>query len=135
MRLGVLATSNIEIMSVLRRSVSIWNINSFAEFFLQILGKYEVAYRDAMDEFREERNRYVADLKTVDYLRVIPSEANYLLCEVRPPHSPRELAIRLLKEHNILIKDCTSKCSGPYIRLAVRDRVDNIKLVNALRVL
>ena len=135
LRLGVLATSNNEIMSVLRHSVSIWNINSFAEFFLQILGKYEGAYRDAMDEFREERNRYVADLKTVDYLRVIPSEANYLLCEVRLPHSPRELAIRLLKEHNILIKDCTSKCSGPYIRLAVRDRVDNIKLVNALRVL
>ena len=133
LRLGVLASSNAEIMSMLRRSVSIWNINSFAEFFLQILGKYESAYLGAMEEFRAERKRYVEDLKTIDYLRVIPSEANYLLCEVCPPHSPRELAIRLLKEHNILIKDCTSKCSGPYIRLAVRYTADNIKLVNALR--
>ena len=133
LRLGVLASSNAEIMSMLRRSVSIWNINSFAEFFLQILGKYESAYLGAMEEFRAERKRYVEDLKTIDYLRVIPSEANYLLCEVKPPHTPRELAIRLIKEYNILIKDCTSKCNAPYIRLAVRDTADNIKLVNALR--
>ena len=64
---------------------------------------------------------------------MIPSEANYLLCEVKPPHTPRELAIRLIKEYNILIKDCTSKCNAPYIRLAVRDTADNTKLVNALR--
>ena len=30
------------------RDVSIWNINSFGEFFLQILGKYEKPYNQAM---------------------------------------------------------------------------------------
>ena len=82
LRLGLLATSNYLLMTNLRRSVSIWNINSFAEFFLQILGKYERSYAQAMDDFRIERERFVAELQTIDYLRVIPSEANYLLCHV-----------------------------------------------------
>ena len=135
LRLGLLATSNYLLMTNLRRSVSIWNINSFAEFFLQILGKYERSYAQAMDDFRIERERFVAELQTIDYLRVIPSEANYLLCEVLLPHTPRELAINLLKQHNILIKDCTSKCHAPYIRLAVRDTKDNNCLIEALKTL
>ena len=135
LRLGLLATSNSLLMTNIRRSVSIWNINSFGEFFLQILGKYERSYAEAMDVFRKERERYVDELQRVEYLRVIPSEANYVLCEVLPPHTPRELAINLLKQHNILIKDCSSKCHGPYIRLAVRDTKDNDRLIEALKAL
>ena len=131
LRLGILATSNVDIMTVIRRSVSIWNINSFAEFFLQILGKYEASYQQAMDEFRAERARFVDELHKIGFLRVLPSEANYLLCEVKQPHTPRELAIRLLKDYDILIKDCTSKCNAPYIRIAVRDTVDNNRLIDA----
>lgn len=133
LRLGILATANTSLMTGIRRSMSIWNINSFGEFFLQILGKYEKPYAAAMDAFREERNRFVSALKTISYLRVLPSEANYVLCEVKAPYTPRELATRLLKEDKILIKDCTKKCNGSYIRLAVRDTKDNDKLIEALK--
>lgn len=133
LRLGLIATSKITLMQNIRRSVSIWNINSFGEFFLQILGKYEKNYLQAMDTFRAERLRYVEQLQTIDYLRVIPSEANYVLCEVLAPHTPRELAIQLLKKANILIKDCTSKCNAPFIRLAVRDTKDNNRLIETLK--
>ena len=133
LRLGILATSNAALMTNLRRAVSIWNINSFAEFFLQILGKYEKSYQEAMNMFRAERSRFVSALADISYLRVIPSEANYVLCEVLAPHTPRELAIRLLKDHNILIKDCSVKCHAPYIRLAIRDTKDNDQLIHALK--
>ena len=133
LRLGVLATSNQSLMAHIRHTTPIWNINSFAEFFLQILGKYERAYQQALDDFREERTRFVARLQTIPYLRILPSEANYVLCEVLPPHTPRELAVQLLKQHNILIKDCSTKCHGNYIRLAVRNTEDNDLLLNALR--
>lgn len=132
LRLGVLATSNTETITMLRRAVSIWNINSFAEFFLQILGKYERSYLQAMEDFRTERRRFLKELSSVNYLRVIPSEANYFLCEVLKTHTPRKLAMRLLKQHNILVKDCSAKCNGPYIRIAVRNTIDNNKLVKAL---
>lgn len=133
LRLGVLATSNQSLMTHIRHTTPIWNINSFAEFFLQILGKYERAYQQAMDDFRTERTRFVGQLQGIPYLRILPSEANYVLCEVLPPHTPRELAVRLLKQHHILIKDCSAKCHGNYIRLAVRNTEDNDRLLNALR--
>ena len=132
LRLGVLASANNELMTSLRKQLSIWNINSFAEFFLQILGKYEKSYKQAMDEFREERERFVKQLNTISWLRVLPSEANYVLCEVTNKYTPHELAVKLLKDYNILIKDCTSKCGGNYIRLAVRDLEDNNMLLFAL---
>ena len=135
LRLGILATSNAALMTNLRRAVSIWNINSFAEFFLQILGKYEKSYQEAMNTFRRERARMMAALAEVSYLRVLPSEANYVLCEVLQPHTPRELAVQLLKKHSILIKDCTGKCHAPYIRLAIRNTKDNNLLIQALKTL
>ena len=135
LRLGVLATSNQGLMLNLRREMSIWNINSFGEFFLQIIGKYEKVYGQAMDAFREERSHFVKALESVSYLRVLPSEANYVLCEVKERYSPRELAVRLLREYGILIKDCSQKCKGNYIRLAVRDTKDNNRLIEALKVL
>ena len=133
LRLGVLATSNKSLMMNLRREMSIWNINSFGEFFLQIIGKYEKVYAQAMDAFREERSHFVKALESVSYLRVLPSEANYVLCEVTERFTPRELAVRLLREYGILIKDCSQKCKGNYIRLAVRDTEDNNQLLKALR--
>ncbi len=132
LRLGVLASADDELMKSIRERLSIWNINSFAEFFLQILGKYEKSYKQAMDEFREERARFVKQLNKITWLRVLPSEANYVLCEVKEKFSSRELAIKLLKDYNILIKDCTNKCGGNYIRLAVRDLEDNNMLIFAL---
>lgn len=137
LRLGILATANHALMTNLRRAVSIWNINSFGEFFLQILGKYERPYLQAMDTFRAERERFVQALATIPFLRVLPSEANYVLCEITPTvstdYTPRTLAVRLLREHNILIKDCSGKCGGRYIRLAVRDTADNDTLIQAIR--
>ena len=105
----------------------------FSLCFLQILGKYEKPYKQAMDEFREERKRFVEQLSQILWLRVLPSEANYVLCEITDRFTPRELAVRLLREYNILIKDCTQKCDGNYVRLAVRNTVDNTKLVGALK--
>ena len=47
LRLGVLASSNEQLITTIKKDVSIWNINSFAEFYMQIFGKYEADYRYA----------------------------------------------------------------------------------------
>lgn len=135
-RLGVLATGDTEIIARLKKDVAIWNINSFGEFYMQIFGKYESDYRRACQMFIAERERFHGKLSQVSFLRVIPSEANYFMCEVIGGRfTSRELAIRLLRDYEILIKDCSGKdaFSGKqYVRLAVRNTADNDKLVNAL---
>lgn len=136
LRLGILASADEDLISGIRSDVSIWNLNSFAEFFMQIYSKHEADYRAAEVKFREERERFRAELMSVPYLKVFPSEANYFLCEVLPPYCSHSLAVSLLKMHNILIKDCSSKKGFDgrnCIRLAVRNRTDNERLVNALR--
>ena len=136
-RLGVLASGNKEIIAHLKKEVAIWNINSFGEFYMQIYEKYHKDYLKACELFREERKLFYDELQVISYLHVVPSQANYFLCEIRGGrYSARELAVRLLADYDILIKDCSSKAAfngRNYIRLAVRDRKDNHKLVEALK--
>lgn len=134
LRLGILASSNNELIRWICKDVAIWNINSFAEFYLQIYGKYQKDYELACEDFKRERTRFAKALSEVPYLRVIPTQANYFLCEVTDKYTPEVLAAILLKHYNILIKDCSSKTDGkPYIRLAVRNTEDNNTLINALK--
>lgn len=134
LRLGVLASSDSTFIAWLKKDVSIWNINSLGEFYMQIFGKYEKNYQEACRAFIAERERFKAALETVPFLRVLPSQANYFLCAVKPPFSAHELALKLL-EHNILIKDASNKREikgREFIRIAVRNTQDNDALVSAL---
>lgn len=136
LRLGLIACADKALVDMLRKDVAIWNINSFAEYYLQIFGKYESDYKNACRQFIAERARFYEDLKSVDYLRVIPSQANYFLCEVTDRFTSRELAKVLLCKYNLLIKDCGTKSAFEgrnYIRLAVRDTADNTRLVEVLK--
>ena len=137
LRLGVLASGDTETIARLKKEVAIWNINSFGEFYMQIYEKYHKDYLKACQLFREERKLFFEELQQIPYLRVIPSQANYFLCELMTDKfSSKELAVRLLTDHDILIKDCSGKSAfsrGSYIRLAVRDRRDNHKLTEALK--
>lgn len=136
LRLGIAASADKGLIAKLKKDVAIWNINSFGEFYMQIFEKYEKDYVTACRLFREERALFLEELQAIPFLRVIPSEANYFLCEVTGRFSSRELAIRLLKEHNLLIKDCSTKHAFDgrnYIRIAIRNRQDNHRLVEALK--
>lgn len=135
-RLGVLASADSELINHVRKDVSIWNINSFAEFYMQIFNKYEKDYQHSCVLFREEREIFARELAAIPFLRVIPSQANYFLCELIGISS-EELTLRLMTDHNILIKDCSAKKNFPsdrqYVRIAIRDRHDNSRLVKALK--
>ncbi len=135
-RLGIAASADTELIAFMRRDVSIWNINSFGEFFLQIAEKYKGDYAKALVGLRESRSELAAALASIDGLRVLPSQANYLMVELTGPMGSRTLAKRLLTERQILIKDLSKKIKRDgrqFIRVAVRTREDNAKLVAALR--
>lgn len=134
LRLGVLASGDREFVATLKKAVSIWNINSFAEFFMQIFSKYENDYDRACGQFVSERKRFAECLEKIPFLRVVPSQANYFLCEVLDMGA-RELTERLLNSYDILIKDCSTKkgVEGKnYVRIAIRNSADNDRLVKAL---
>ncbi len=136
LRLGVMASSDTRLIAMTKKDVAIWNINSFGEFYMQIFNKYEHIYKAACGKFLEERRRFEAELGKIPYLRVIPSQANYFLCEVTARFTANELTEALLNRHNILIKDCNNKTGlqgKNYIRIAICNSEDNDALIKALQ--
>lgn len=136
LRLGVLASADVALIRRIRKDISIWNINSFAEFYMQIFGKYEKEYKQACHQFIAERRRFEALLREIPYIRLIPTQANFFCLEVIDRYSSAELTKLLLERYNIMVKDCNSKTSlkgRNYIRISVRDEKDNDALIAALR--
>lgn len=132
LRLGVMASSDTDTISELKKDVAIWNINSFAEFYMQIFEKYKKDYVTAIEKFRESRKELIEELEKISWLRVLPSQANYVMCELIGKSS-KYICAELL-DRNIYIKDLSKKINNgkQYIRIAVRDKNDNKKLVDAL---
>lgn len=135
-RLGILCSADVNIITSVKKKASIWNINSFAEFFMQIYNKYNTDYKKACYQFIEERLSFKNELCKINFLRIIPSQANYFLAEVLHPFNVKELVLLLLIKYNILIKDCSCKDGinqAQYVRIAVRNHEDNSKLIVALK--
>ena len=134
LRLGVLASGDSETISRMKKDVAIWNINSFGEFYMQIAEKYNKDYAKALVKIRAERARFQSELARIKGIRVIPSQANFIMVELDEKISPKELLKKLLIKHNLLIKELTTKTNGRnYLRLAVRDTHDNDVLLDALK--
>ncbi|HPM35652.1 MAG TPA: aminotransferase class I/II-fold pyridoxal phosphate-dependent enzyme, partial [Spirochaetota bacterium] len=134
-RLGTAVTSNKDILDKIKSYISIWNINSFGEYFLQIIGKYKSNYTDACSKIAAERDRFFEELKKITFLRPLPSQANYFLCEVTGKCTSTELTRMLLKKNSILIKDLYGKRGfkeKQFIRIAVRNKEDNDFLLKAM---
>lgn len=138
LRLGLMATSDAALTEKLRKDVSIWNINSFAEFFMQIFNKYADDYRRACRKFVAERARFKALLDEIPWLHVIPSQANFFCIKLTGRFTSRELSRLLLAEYDIIVKDCDSKTGlegRNFIRVSIRNSSDNDALIAALKAL
>lgn len=136
LRLGILASADTELIHSIKGDVSIWNINSFAEFFMQIFGKYESDYKRACQRFIDERRRFEALLNEVPYIKVLPTQANFFCIKLNGKYTSGELTKLLLSRFNIIVKDCDTKrgLKGQnFIRVSVRSTEDNDLLIKALR--
>lgn len=132
-RLGVLASADDEMIQRIKSDVAIWNINSFAEFYMQNMAKYSDQYEKALQAFRECRGIFASQLRKISFLDVYDTQANFFMCKVKGIES-RELCQKLLKD-NILIKDLSGKIADgkQYVRIAIRKQEENDRLINALK--
>ena len=137
-RLGIAVSGNKDLISFVKKDVSIWNINSFGEFYMQIAEKYKKDYVKGLSRFYIARKAFLQELSEIKDIEVMPTQANYVCLRLTGAMSAKELARELLVNYNILIKDLSAKIgklgkTGEYVRIAVRSEKDNEKLVQALR--
>ena len=136
LRLGILCSADTALIAKMKKQVSIWNINSFAEYFMQIYPKYREDYRIACEQFIMAREDFEVELKKIPFIKVMPSQANYFFLEVLPPYQPKELCAILLSKYNILASTCLAKKGiepNRYMRIAVRNHGDNNRFIEALK--
>ena len=136
LRLGILACGNEMQAKLVQSHLSIWNVNSFGEYFLQIVGKYSREYAEACRWIASERERFIRCLCKVQFLEPYPSDANYILCKVKKPYTSLTLAKKLWEDAKCLIKDCSGKKGfggQSFIRLAVKSKEDDDLILSVLK--
>lgn len=138
LQFSVIASSNMVLINKIKENAGIRNLNSFSEYFLQILSKYEKDYKRSCERLREERLVFIEALKTVNYLRVIPSESSFILVEILKPYRFDDVAKKMLKEYNVLLKnvsDVVGLDKREFARISIKKHLENTKILNALKAL
>jgi threonine-phosphate decarboxylase len=136
LRIGYMLTANTEFAERVRAGIHIWNLNGFAEIFLEMAPGYLEEFELSCAQVRKDRDKFYQDLCLIQGMVVYKPDANYIFCRL-PDHaaSGPEVARKLFIEHNIYIKHCEGKSmpeSDRYVRIASRTPVENANICAVL---
>jgi len=132
-RLGCLLAAP-ELTAKLAQVQAPWSVSTLA----QAMGRACLADAAYMAESRkviqEERNYLLGRLKALDGLSPFPSRVNYLLLKLTRPDWTASRLRQAMLEHRIIIRDASNfrGLDDRYVRVAVRRRPDNQRLLAAL---
>ena len=119
----------------LRARLPFWNINGLAAYVLKAVAHFKAEYEASFARVRSDRIYMTDKLTDVSGLTVYPSKANFVFVELPGDVSGRTLRDRLLKNHGVMVRECSNKIgsSEQYLRLAVQRREAVDVLVAALQ--
>ncbi|WP_182084388.1 histidinol-phosphate transaminase [Aureimonas sp. ME7] len=119
-RLGY-AVANERLAAELRAQVPFWNINGLAAFVLRRVLAHAPAFRASLGRVKRDRHNMIGRLMRIDGLRVFPSAANFVFCELPDGVSGQWVRDALLQDHGLFVRECGNKLgsSDRYLRLAV----------------
>jgi histidinol-phosphate/aromatic aminotransferase/cobyric acid decarboxylase-like protein/choline kinase len=137
LRLGYAYASDARMVERLHARIPIWNLGSPAEFFLELLLKFQPELAASFARTARDRADFAARLEhTPGVAKVWPSGGNFLLVRLagEDPGRAQRTVEQLLAQHSIYVKNATAKFhfSAPYLRVAVRRPAENLRLVEAL---
>jgi histidinol-phosphate/aromatic aminotransferase/cobyric acid decarboxylase-like protein len=140
LRLGYLYSSHDGLLAAIDEFMPIWGVNALAEFFLELVLKFRGDLAAAVQNTIGERARMrqlLADQPLIE--QVYESGANFLLVRLRGSDASAAGQVRaaLLARERIEVKDVSGKFPdhSPRLRLAVRTRQDNDRLIEAMSVI
>lgn len=112
-----------------------WSTNCLAQLAAElVLGDKEYINR-TYRLIAKERRFLINQLATIKGLRPYPSVANFILIKIEKEGITSKALKELLITRGVLIRDCSNfrGLDNRYIRVAVRSRKENLRLLAALR--
>lgn len=136
-RLGFIYTTNLGLHKTILADIPIWNMNSVAEFYMEIILKHKKSLLDSFAKTKIDREQFRDELKKLNlFEEVYPSGANFILISVEGSKYYVEGMVKwLLNEHAFYIKDVSEKFNQKslyYYRLAVRLPNENKQLAELM---
>jgi histidinol-phosphate/aromatic aminotransferase/cobyric acid decarboxylase-like protein len=119
------------------RGSSLWNLNTFAEWFCTLLTDpgFQRAYEAVRGRYVRDTRKLFAELDTLPGVKAYPSAANFALVELDRPAA--DVAAALLARHGIYVRDCADKRGlengERFIRVAARSHQENRRIIDGLR--
>jgi threonine-phosphate decarboxylase len=134
LRLGYCYTANRKLLEQLRRNLPTWNINTLAEFFLEMLVDTEREYHDSRRKVMRDVRSLYEQLRHLPGFTVYPTGANFVLVRIDGDYTARELQMALLSEYRLYVRDCTNKVGmdDKHIRIATQGLRADRRLIDAL---
>jgi len=121
------------VVESIRKYLPPWSVNHVAQA-AGVAALADSRFRQRSQQFmQQERPRLIAQLRRISGLRVIPSQANFVMVEVSSGSCTQNIVERLQAE-GILVRDCQSfsGVTRPALRIAVRLARDNNRLFKGL---
>ena len=135
-RLGYVYSCNPNFNAFVQASIPIWNLNSIAEYTMEIILKHRKSLAQSFVDTIRDRNAFATVLSRVPCVdAVYPSGANFLLVALKPSVSAANLTLSLLEKYGIYVKDISHKFQDNrgYLRLAVRLPNENACFVASMQ--
>lgn len=109
-----------------------WSVNSLAEIAAVACLQDKAFQEKTWQWLPPTRESLKQGLDNIEFLQVLPSQSNFLLVKTQIPST--QLQLRLLRQKQILIRDCVSfpELGEKYFRVAVKTHIDNQKLLDEL---
>jgi threonine-phosphate decarboxylase len=124
-----------EIINVLLCAKIPWNVNCLAQAAAVAALKDEEHLMVTREFIKKEKTQLSAELAGIKSFKIFHADANFFFIDIRKSGlTATELKNKLLQQ-GILIRDCTSfrGLDQYYIRVAVKTRVENERLIEALK--
>jgi histidinol-phosphate/aromatic aminotransferase/cobyric acid decarboxylase-like protein/choline kinase len=125
-RLGVMASSDKDLLKKIKENFPVWNINSFAESFLQKITYNLSDYRKSCSKLLETKKDFQNNLSSLG-IKVYNSQANFFMIELPSYTSSKDFADHMIK-NNILVKVLDGKSGipeGNFLRLSIKSEDQN----------
>lgn len=124
-RLGLFFTNNELIYNKVSKLIPVWNLNSFAQFYLEVFARFKNSYFDSLKKWVLSSNELIYNLNNLNYKLIYNNKLPYFLIKLS------DHQIKYLKKNNILIRDIRHKTEG-FCRVTSKDSNINLKFFDIL---